>query len=137
MPKGTGGSNPSCSVSFRGIFLLTFPCNWGIIILSLNGVVSIATLSFPTIACSSIIAFGRRKTKEITAFEIKRRMMKKLLTLILGTLLAVTLLGCQDPHMTQLNTESQRLKRIVENDLRHGLAAYLPTSQPKTFYPAP
>ena len=63
--------------------------------------------------------------------------MRKLLTLILGILLAVTLLGCQDPHRAQLNAESQRLKSIVENDLRYGLSAYLPNSQPKTFYPAP
>jgi len=63
-------------------------------------------------------------------------MMRKLLIVITGILLAVALLGCQDPNGAEINVECQRLKSIVENDLRHGLSYYLPSSQPTTFYPA-
>ena len=61
----------------------------------------------------------------------------KLFTLIMGIFLAVTLLGCNDPIVADMEAEHRRLGIIAEQDLRQNLSISPMTSQAKVFYPAP
>ena len=62
----------------------------------------------------------------------------KLLTLITGLLLAVTVTGCIDPVASECQEKHMRLGEIAKQQLRYGLSSYtLTPQQGETFYPAP
>jgi len=62
--------------------------------------------------------------------------MRRLLTLIIGIFLAVTLVGCHDPSDVDIAAEHRKLTEVAKQHLRHPSAFPL-TSQTETFYPAP
>jgi len=62
----------------------------------------------------------------------------KVLTLIIGLLLVVTVTGCIDPVASDCQKEHLRLAEIAKQQLQYGLSSYkLTPQQGKTFYPAP
>lgn len=61
----------------------------------------------------------------------------KLLTLLIGFFLAVTLPGCMDPIVSDMEAEHQRLGMIAEQDLHRSPFNYQTSSQSKTLFPAP
>lgn len=61
----------------------------------------------------------------------------KLFTLIMGIFLTVTLLGCIDPIVADMEAEHLRLGMIVKQDLRQSPSTFPTTSQAKVLYPAP
>lgn len=63
--------------------------------------------------------------------------MGKLLILIIGFFLAVTLLGCSDPIVADMEAEHRRLGVIAKQELRQGLSVFPSTSQAEVFHPAP
>ena len=63
--------------------------------------------------------------------------IRKLLTLLTVIFFAVTLLGCHDPVVSDMEAEHRRLGDMAQQEIRQSLAAFLPTSQSETFYPAP
>jgi hypothetical protein len=84
--------------------------------------------------------------QEPTEFLYKGRMMKrskkttilKLLTLIIGLLLVVTVTGCIDPVASECQEKHMRLGEIAKQQLQYGLSSYtLIPQQGETFYPAP
>jgi len=63
--------------------------------------------------------------------------MRRLLTLIIGIFLAVTLVGCHDPGEVNIAAEHRKLTEVAKQHLRQGQSAFPLSSQTKTFYPAP
>jgi hypothetical protein len=63
-------------------------------------------------------------------------MMIKLLTIMMGIFFAVTLPGCNDPIVADMEAEHIRLSEIARQELRQGLSAYTTSSQAKVFFPA-
>jgi len=61
----------------------------------------------------------------------------KLFTLIMGIFLSVTLFGCVDPIVADMEAEHQRLGIIARQDLQQNLSMSPTTSQTKALYPAP
>jgi hypothetical protein len=61
----------------------------------------------------------------------------KLLALIIGIFLAVTLLGCLDPIVADMEAEHQRLSLIAKQELQQGPSNYQSSSHVKVLYPAP
>ena len=61
----------------------------------------------------------------------------RVLTVATAIFLAVSLTGCIDPIVADMEAEHQRLGNEVKQELRHGLAAFTPSSQPKVLFPAP
>ena len=61
----------------------------------------------------------------------------KLFTLIMGIFLAVTLFGCSDTIVADMEAEHQRLGIIARQDLQQNLSISPTTSQTKALYPAP
>ena len=80
--------------------------------------------------------------QKLTEFLYKGRMMKrrenptilKVLTLIIGLLLAVTITGCIDPVASDCQQEHFRLGEIAKQQLQYGLSSY--PQQGQTYYPA-
>jgi len=64
-------------------------------------------------------------------------MIVKLLTIMMGIFLAVTLSGCNDPIVADMEAEHLRLGNIAKQELRQGLSTYPTSSQAKLLYPAP
>jgi hypothetical protein len=60
----------------------------------------------------------------------------KLLILIIGIFLAVSLPGCIDPIVSDMEAEHQRLGAVVMQDLQQSPFNDQASSQPKTLYPA-
>ena len=84
--------------------------------------------------------------QKMTEFLYKGRMMKrhknltalKVLTLIIGLFLAVTVTGCIDQVAADSEANHDRLGEIAKQQLQYGLPSYtLTPQQGKTFYPAP
>jgi hypothetical protein len=63
--------------------------------------------------------------------------MRRVLVLITGVLLAVALVGCQDPAAANFEAEHRRLSNIARQELRQGLSAHPMTSQAEALYTAP
>jgi len=65
--------------------------------------------------------------------------MRRLLTLIIGILLAVTVVGCHDPSDVDIAAEHRKLTEVAKQQLqlRQGLSAFPLSSQTEKFYPAP
>jgi len=61
--------------------------------------------------------------------------MVKLLTIMMGIFLAVTLSGCNDPIVADMEAEHIRLSNIARQELRQGFSAYRTSSQAKVFFP--
>ncbi len=61
----------------------------------------------------------------------------KLFTFVMGIFLAVTLLGCNDPIVADMEAEHRRLGTIAKQDLRQSPFNFPTTSQEKVFYPTP
>ena len=64
-------------------------------------------------------------------------MKTRVLTVATAIILAVSLMGCNDPIVADMEAEHQRLGSVVNQELQQGLTAYRSSSQPKAFYPAP
>ena len=64
-------------------------------------------------------------------------MMKRLLIIITGALLAVTLLGCQDSYKVNIEAEHRKLSFIAEQEIMRGQSSSLLSLQAKTLHPAP
>ena len=61
----------------------------------------------------------------------------KVLTLIIGLLLAVTVTGCIDPVASDCQQEHFRLGEIAKQQLQYGLPSYkLTPQQGQMYYPA-
>lgn len=61
----------------------------------------------------------------------------KLIALIIGIFLAVTLFGCIDPIVADMEAEHQRLGLIVKQELRQCPSVNPTVFQEKVLYPAP
>jgi len=61
----------------------------------------------------------------------------KALTVATAIFLAVSLMGCMDPIVADMEAEHQRLGNVVKQELRQGLSAFPPSSQPEALFPAP
>ena len=61
----------------------------------------------------------------------------KLFTILMGIFLSVTLFGCIDPIVADMEAEHQRLGVIARQDLQQNLSISPTTSQTKALYPAP
>jgi hypothetical protein len=61
----------------------------------------------------------------------------KLIALIIGIFLAVTLFGCIDPIVADMEAEHQRLGILAKQELQQSQAVFPTTSEAKVLYPAP
>ncbi len=69
--------------------------------------------------------------------NIHNSVMVKLFTLIMGVFLSVTLLGCNDTIVADMEAEHLRLGTIAKQDLRRNTSAFPVTSEEEVFFPAP
>ena len=60
----------------------------------------------------------------------------RVLTVATAIFLAVSLIGCNDPIVSDMEAEHQRLGSVVKQELRYGLTAFPPSSQPEVLFPA-
>ena len=68
----------------------------------------------------------------------KNSISLKILILIIGLFLAVTVTGCIDPVAYECQENHLRLGEIAKQQLQYGLSSYtLNTQQGQTFHPAP
>lgn len=63
--------------------------------------------------------------------------MVKLFTLLIGIFLSVTLYGCMDPIVAEMEAEHRRLGMIAKQDLQGNLSASPASVQSETLFPAP
>jgi hypothetical protein len=83
--------------------------------------------------------------QELTEFLYKGNVMKrsknatilKVLILIIGLFLVVTVTGCIDPVATESQEEHFRLGEIAKRQLQYGLPSQLNPQQGQMYYPAP
>jgi len=61
----------------------------------------------------------------------------RVLTVATAIFLAVSLMGCNDPIVADMEAEHQRLGNVVKQELRLGLSAFPPSSQSEVLFPAP
>ena len=61
----------------------------------------------------------------------------RLIALIVGIFLAVTLFGCIDPIVADMEAEHQRLGIIAKQELQQSPFIYPTNPQAKVLYPAP
>ena len=61
----------------------------------------------------------------------------KLIALIIGIFITVTLFGCIDPIVSDMEAEHQRLGIIAKQELRQSPSVYPTASQEKVLFPAP
>lgn len=61
----------------------------------------------------------------------------RLIALIIGIFIAVTLFGCIDPIVSDMEAEHQRLGIIAKQELQQSPSVYPTASQEKTLFPAP
>ena len=61
----------------------------------------------------------------------------KLITLLMGIFLAVSLPGCIDPIVADMEAEHLRLGMLAKQDLQQNLSTSPTASQAKVYYPAP
>ena len=66
-----------------------------------------------------------------------RSIIVKLFTFVMGIFLAVTLFGCNDTIVSDMEAEHHRLGMIARQDLQQNLSVSPTTSQTKALYPAP
>ena len=77
--------------------------------------------------------------------RVKGRMMKKryfaIRTSVLATataiILAVSLTGCNDPIVADMEAEHIRLGNIAQQELRQDFSTHPPSPQTETLFPAP
>ena len=60
----------------------------------------------------------------------------KVLTIATAIMLAITLAGCNDPIVTDMEAEHPQLGIIVQQDLQKCPSAYTPDSETETLFPA-
>jgi len=63
--------------------------------------------------------------------------MAKLFTLVIGIFLSVTLFGCMDPIVADMEAEHRRLGMIAKQDLQRNLSTSPADTQMETLFPAP
>lgn len=61
----------------------------------------------------------------------------RLIALLIGIFIAVTLLGCIDPIVSDMEAEHQRLGIIAKQELQQSPSVYPTTPQEKVLFPAP
>lgn len=64
-------------------------------------------------------------------------MMRQLLIFAMMVFLTVTLFGCNDPIVTDMEAEHQRLGRVCQQEIRQSLSAFPAPSRTEALYPAP
>lgn len=66
-----------------------------------------------------------------------KSIMVKLFTLVIGIFLAVTLFGCMDPMVADMEAEHRRLGMIAKQDLQQNLSTSPASSRTEALFPAP
>jgi hypothetical protein len=61
----------------------------------------------------------------------------RVLTVATAVLLAVSLMGCNDPIVADMEAEHIRLGNVVKQDLQYGPSAFSPGSHTEVLFPAP
>ena len=59
------------------------------------------------------------------------------LVFMAGIFVALTLSGCNDPVVADIQAERRRMGNVCQQELRQGLAGLTPTTQAPMFRPAP
>jgi len=59
------------------------------------------------------------------------------LTAVTAILLAILLMGCNDPIVADMEAEHIRLGNVAKQELRHGWSAYPPSTETEVLFPAP
>lgn len=63
--------------------------------------------------------------------------MVKLFTLVIGIFLSVTIFGCIDPIVADMEAEHRRLGMIAKQDLQRNISTSPNSTQIETLFPAP
>jgi hypothetical protein len=66
-----------------------------------------------------------------------KSIMVKLSTLVIGIFLAVTLFGCMDPMVADMDAEHRRLGMIARQDLQQNIPTSPASSRTEALFPAP
>ena len=61
----------------------------------------------------------------------------KVLTVAIAIFLTVSLTGCMDPIVADMEAEHRELGNVVNQELRQCRSAFPPSSQTETLHPAP
>ncbi|TSA52152.1 MAG: hypothetical protein D4R45_07380 [Planctomycetaceae bacterium] len=61
----------------------------------------------------------------------------RVLTVATAIFLAISLTGCIDPIVADMEAEHQRLGNVVKQELRQGYSCFPPSPQPDVLFPAP
>lgn len=61
----------------------------------------------------------------------------RVLTVAIALFLTVSLMGCNDPIVADMEAEHRQLGNLVKKELQQCRSAYPPSSQTETLYPAP
>jgi len=59
------------------------------------------------------------------------------LTAVTAILLAISLMGCNDPIVADMEAEHIRLGNVAKQELRQGWSAYPPSTETEVLFPAP
>jgi hypothetical protein len=92
-----------------------------------------------------VIAASVAGKAEFTIFKVLERMMerhyeliiKKVLIVITLILIAIAILGCNDPLVTNMEAEHQRLNSVAKQEFQRCGPAFKPISQTDALFPAP
>ena len=61
----------------------------------------------------------------------------RVLTVATAILLGISLMGCNDPIVAEMEAEHIRLGNVAMQELRQGLSAYPSSTQTELLFPAP
>ena len=61
----------------------------------------------------------------------------RVLTVAIVTFLTVSLMGCNDPIVADMDAEHRQLGNVVKQELKQCRSAYPPSSQAEALFPAP
>jgi hypothetical protein len=69
--------------------------------------------------------------------DMYKSIMVKFFTLVIGIFFAITLFGCMDPIVADMEAEHQRLGVIAKQDLRQSLSTSPTNLRTEPLFPAP
>ena len=61
----------------------------------------------------------------------------RVLAATMAIFLTVSLMGCNDPIVADMDAEHRQLGNLVKQELQQGRSAYPPSSHTEALYPAP
>ena len=61
----------------------------------------------------------------------------KVLTVAIAVFLAISLMGCMDPLVADMESEHRQLGNAAQQELQQCRSAFPPSSQTEALYPAP